>query len=57
MAELLESGGEGMAPEELAACLAVLTGHSQVEEALPEYVDAGSFTSGVLGLEVAPAVA
>lgn len=47
--DMLQTGGEPMAAEELQQVLAALTGCDNPEEALPEFVDAGTFMTEVLG--------
>ncbi|KAF6250825.1 quinon protein alcohol dehydrogenase-like superfamily [Scenedesmus sp. NREL 46B-D3] len=47
--ELLQQGGEAMSQEELLQVLQALTGAAQPEDAIPEYVDARTFTAEVLG--------
>jgi hypothetical protein len=49
--ELLQQGGEAMSQQELLQALQVMTGAQQPEDAIPEYVDARTFTAEVLGFE------
>lgn len=47
--ELLQSGGEPFSGEELQQVLAALTGEDTPEEALPDFVDANTFMTEILG--------
>jgi hypothetical protein len=47
--EMLQTGGEPMGAEELQQVLAALTGCDNPEAALPEWLDAGTFMTEVLG--------
>jgi hypothetical protein len=47
--EMLQTGGEPMGVDELQQVLAAVTGCENPEEALPEFVDAGTFMTEVLG--------
>lgn len=49
--ELLQQGGEAMRADELQRVLQVLTGADKMAQAVPDLVDARTFTAEVLGLE------
>lgn len=46
---MLQTGGEAMGSDELQQVLAALTGCEHPEEALPEFVNAETFMTEVLG--------
>lgn len=47
----LQKLGEPMSPEELVGALLALTGHENVQDALPHALDAHTFSAEVLGFE------
>jgi hypothetical protein len=47
--EQLQSGGEPMSAQELQQVLAALTGEDTPEEALPDFLDANTFMTEILG--------
>lgn len=47
--QMLQTGGEAMGSDELQHVLAALTGCENPEEALPEFVNAETFMTEVLG--------